>query len=94
MMHFSLLRLLQPTFISLRLYSVETFPCCQQDADVKFLKHGIGSLTQTHDIQMTSTTPAHQNITTFVLLWQKLLVTATSGTIDNSVRSLKDPVSP
>ena len=94
MMHFTLLRLLQPTFISLRLYSAETFPRCQQDTEAKFLKRGIGSLAQTHDIQMTSTTPACQNITTFVLLWQKLLVTATLGTIDNLIRSLKGPVSP
>lgn len=43
---------------------------------------------------MTCTTPASQNLTTFVLSWQKLLVTATLGTIDNLIRSLKGPVSP
>lgn len=68
MMHF------QPSaFIYLHLDRSETSPCCQQGAEARFLESGIESLTQTHDVQMTSTAPACQNTATFVLLWQKLL---------------------
>lgn len=88
---FTLFRLLQPTFISLLLCSAETCPCCQQRC--AGLKCGIGSLTQNSQYSVDNATPACQNITTFVL-WQKLLTTATSGTNNNSIRSLEGPFSP
>lgn len=64
----------QPSaFIYLHLYSTETFPCCQQGTEARFLKSGIESWTQIHGIQMTSTAPSCQNTATFAVLWQKLL---------------------